>query len=172
MYQKKTYVMLVPLALSLAISGFGCGDDNSLSQGETSRAFVEVMSLSTNVGSHVQSECAACQSNAINSATGSLPCPGGGTVGYDGEIDDGGPISMDLVLNYNSCGGPSGITVDGSLNYSTSLAVAGDFAFSMLGALQFTGAVSGSCDFDLALALTSGAYSAQGDLCGSTFAYP
>ena len=169
-------VFYFPLSLTPAVvTGVGagaCGGDNSLSEGEASRAFVEVMSMSTEVGSHVQAGCTTCDSSAISTVSGNVPCPGGGTVDYDGELDDGGPIAMALALGYSSCTGAGGITVDGSLDYSTTLAAAGDFAFTMLGALQFSGAVSGSCTFDLALSLTAGAYSAQGDLCGSTFSYP
>ncbi len=160
-------LLTLPLALPLALGA--CGNDNNLNKSEARRAFAEVMTLSQSVSAEAQG---GSVSSLVSSVAGTATCVGGGSVDYQGSIDDGGPTTMDLGLDFSGCTGPGGVAVDGSLDYNTTVGTAGDFAFTMLGSVQFSGAISGNCDFDLSLSLAGGVYTAQGDLCGSGFSYP
>jgi hypothetical protein len=109
---------------------------------------------------------AKVQDATVGKASGrvevSAPCSGGGSVSATGAWVTGESLSLDL--GFDGCE-VQGVAIDGELSYDAT----GDSTHVTLtveGQLDFSGAVTGSCDVDLTVDVTAARTQVDGSVCG------
>jgi hypothetical protein len=95
------------------------------------------------------------------------PCALGGTVSVNGSYTGDGSemAAFDLAASFNGCSQLGG-SIDGDLHWTSSTSATG-YTAAMTGELDWDGNdSSGSCTFDVHIAISNTAVSYSGSLCG------
>jgi hypothetical protein len=150
-------VKLLPLILFAACSS-----------GPTEQESVQIFGVTTAAMATAQGRAVVDTSNGNTNVSFTGPCTLGGSVSVTGSYqgaDTGDRAAFDLNTTFDNCKELTG-TIDGSLQW-TSVADGTNFTASMTGSIDFDGSnASGSCDFDLHMAVTSSSVNYSGSMCG------
>jgi hypothetical protein len=148
----------VSLLFAVAACGGGGSGSSNLTEAQASQAFD---SMSTAL-SDVSDEASAELDGASGTVSVTASCAGGGSASADGDFVTGQSFSLDVT--FTKCVQGS-VTIDGNLGYDAE----GDsthVTLNISGRLTFSGAVTGSCDVDATLSVTSSSATVQGSVCG------
>lgn len=130
----------------------------------------------TSVAVPVQAEDSPVfRAGAAGSVDYDYACPGGGTAHFAGSVtavsdDLGGQATFTFATDFAGCKTLLDITIDGNLDYASSVTGSADSAtvtLSMDGSLSFSGKVDGSCDIEVDLSVSAAPGSASGTYSGS-----
>lgn len=160
-------------SITVILAAVGCG--GGMSPEDASRAFAAMSTVASSAQQQAMSNPNALGATGTFVIDSSVNCPTSGTASFTGSLtmDSATQYNFDFTFVYSACA-----TSDVEMNGNMSMTGAGavdtsvsppsvTMTFTYNGSLEFSGTVSGSCDFDLTgTADAGGNISMTGTICG------
>ena len=169
-------VLIAMVAFGLAVAG--CGKEHVSKQEAEDGWKTTNQTLTQGMAEVSTASVSGSSSDSGATVTVEFTCPEGGSAQFKGSYEDTGSsgsaisANAELLVDYNACTA-SGTTIDGSLDYTTT--VTGDDSSATVtldwqGKLTWTGEVNGVCKIDMtgetSASGSSFSYSYSGSICG------